>query len=315
MAWDQEQDFRLSTIYVDQEKFGSDDPWTVIDSFSEFARLAHDIGGLKSAELPVEVLWNSQVTYYDAQVRLNGHLLYVGNSRMMPTNGDACAHGLAAAELHEFADIRHRFVERFSSLGIDPEKINSSYDELRKDAAFKENFAQFDSACYAVDEQSALVKRVAWLRSLANVRPCSIEQVKQAIAHDTWAAPLREARLEILEADRRQQRVELARERNRRYPWDQDILDVGNGVLRMLARPSRDDPTEVLPLYELIPNQGVAWPVDDKNADDTYLVINVFSGIAGLTRSYDEELGPIKVPQSVIDLFKEEVENAVPVDL
>ncbi|WP_086608306.1 DMP19 family protein [Erythrobacter donghaensis] len=313
MAWDKDQDFRLSTIYVDQEKFGSDDPWTVIDAFAEFARLAHEIGGLKSIELPAEVLWNSQVTYYHAQVRRNGHLLYVGNARKMPANDDACARGLAAAGLHEFADIRRRFVETFAGLGIDPEQVNARYDELRSDAAFEQNFAQFDSAYYAVDEQHVLTTRVAWLRSLANVRPCSIEQVKEAIEHDTQAAPLRKARLEILQATRRQERIDRARERNRRYFFDQELLDVGNGILSMLEL--RDGPTEVHPFYELIPNKGLAWPVDDEKADDTYLVIDVFSGFAGLTRSYDKDVGPIKVPQSVIDRFKAEVENAVPVDL
>lgn len=73
MAWDQRQDFALDTIYVDAADFGSDDPWTVVDSLSRFAVMARDIGGLTSAELPVEVLWNSQMTLYQSHVYRNGH--------------------------------------------------------------------------------------------------------------------------------------------------------------------------------------------------------------------------------------------------
>jgi len=68
----------ITEIIIRQSEIESDDDWFLIDALSRFA-LAAGQRGYSAAELPKEVLWNSQVTNAYGQINRGGPSLYFYN--------------------------------------------------------------------------------------------------------------------------------------------------------------------------------------------------------------------------------------------
>lgn len=221
---------------------------------------------------------------------------------------------MRAAGADAFLDIYRALIDACGGLPFPPAEFNGHYDAIRRD---KERFAPFrrlDDDFSALGEDALLARRVAWLKSLPNLRSGTRAEIEAAIERATRDAPLRPARLEALAREQEEARREAAREANRRYFLDAETMAIGRTLLKKLARPFRGDPREPLDFYELIPPRGIAWPVDVGDKDLTVLLIDLETGKALLQFPDNAMLGPIALPPKIADFFAPEVARMVPVD-
>jgi hypothetical protein len=176
---------RPTSILVSSEELGSDDPWVVVDSLSDFAKRLGEFG-FASEDLPDELLWNSQVTNALVQINRNGPSLYFYNV-------------LAA---HDGTERWHRIVnatkQGLRALGDIPqtaafEHLLSLYEEhravivqgRRDDRPFVlpndfDLLCQFMPSSEAEDE--FMERRAAWVRSLDKLRAVPRDDYEQEIA-------------------------------------------------------------------------------------------------------------------------------------
>ena len=311
MVWDTVQDFSISEIIVDQGTFGSSDPWTVIDSIAKFATELSEFGGVNAREMPPEVLWSSQVTYYQSQVSMNGHFDFVCNSRWKGSNVEACRKGLVACRANEYLQIFDELVEQVKVSGIPGAEWNERSGELKARLSLRDRISNLDTRYYALGEEKLLKARIAWLRSLPNLRAVPASALRPIIEDMTAGNPLRVPRLAILEKERAEARKEYAREQNTRFLIDNKVMEMGEQMLARLCRPCSNDPKQLAPIYEIIAGQGIAWPVDPDCNIDAYLMLMPTAGTAALIIDFESVGKPMAMPDCLCAYAMAEFEKAV----
>lgn len=304
--------YSITDIVLNEGELSSDDDWTVIDSMAAFATIAAEVGGLVTDELPPEVMWSSQLTYYQSQVNRNGHFLFVCNSRWQPRHIDACRSGLMACGADDYLAVLDDLVTLVNDSGVPWAEWMERKSELEEQADLKDCVAHLDDRYFAMGEHALLRKRVAWLRALPKVRAVPPSQINLLVENMTADNPTREARVAAIEADKAELRKEYAREQNRRYWLDDNNIAMGERMLAKLRRPFRGDPKRLAPLYEILTDKGIAWPVESDAHPDAYLLLIPDQGTAVLTINFEPVSGPKPMPADLCAYAREQFATAVP---
>lgn len=312
MVWDTVQNFSIPHIVVDEAAFASNDPWWIVDSIAGFAIAAADFGGVSSREMPPEVLWSSQLTFYQSQVGLNGHFDFVCNSRWRGGNVEACRNGIAACGADDYLQVFDELVALVSDSGIPGEVWNERSAELLALPSMKDRASHLDSRYFALGEERLLTARIAWLRSLPNLRAVPAAQIRPIVEEMTTSNPLRSQRLAILEQERAASRKDDAREQNTRLFIDDAVLAMGERMLAELRRPFSDHPERLAPVYEIMAGQGIAWPVDPDYEKVAFLMLMPTTGKAALIIDFEPVCKPKAMPAELLAFALEEFEKAVP---
>ena len=175
----------ISTILIRNSEAESNDEWVVIDSLAQFALQAGKRGHSVN-DLPVEVLWNSQVTQAFNQINRNGPSLYFYNVLAAVDGTDrwnlivnATKAGLAALgdipQVSGFDRIMDAYAMHRDEIltgrqNTDPYKIPNNFNLLLGFMSSSE------------DENKFMACRVAWIRSLRNLTTVPDSDYEVALA-------------------------------------------------------------------------------------------------------------------------------------
>ncbi len=212
--WSIDQGKMIDQILIPKSQFGSDDAWVVIDSLSQFARRAKQEGGFSDAEIPEELLWNSQVTAVWAQISRNGIAGYIGNSIVsergdpvrLERNREAAKQGFSVAGAAENLEI---FCGIWTAYDMFTDDFVEAYDRCQ---FYKNSTTQaLEERWFALDENAFLGERVAWIRGLSNLQPVDDSFYEADIVRLWDRNPLRDVRLQELQRAQDAQRQEIAR--------------------------------------------------------------------------------------------------------
>lgn len=225
-SWGIDQGRLIDHVLVSRSDYLSEEPWTVIDSLSQFAALAHRDGGLTDRELPPEVLWNSQVTAFCLQVDRNGVAGYINNvivagqddPERLARNREAAERGLAAVgAARELAVLRHAYAlhDQFAAEFLEANRNRRLLKNEAIDALFQ--------VWIGLDPEALLAARVTWIRGLAMVRAVEDERLPAELDRLWSLNPLREQRRRELERAERAEIEAIRIEQRRQAEAWQDI--------------------------------------------------------------------------------------------
>ena len=175
----------ITQIVIRQSEFDNDENWIVVDSLSKFAVPAGE-AGFGTAELPPEVMWNSQVTLAFGQINRNGPSGYFYNV-LAPVDGtskwdlliEATKSGLAAlgeiTQRAAYDGIIEAYIANRSAI-LAGRHSNSLY-KLANDFELLRSFMPSSEA-----EEIFMALRTAWVRSLENLKVVPDQSYEQAVA-------------------------------------------------------------------------------------------------------------------------------------